>query len=159
MSIKNDLIKHKILIQKFAVRQSEIFTKSFKGLMQVDKQSLNEGFNNILTDTYQHFTIFANYESKFYANILSRYLDKQINRVIIEREDILSIPLPLALKSDVKTLQESFIIFKDKKIVQIFREDNPENLKNLFDGMFTMQSKSMITTAINAITGNVRLKY
>lgn len=174
MTIRNDLLRHKILVQKYALNQANKFIKDLKLHLRplvksgFRSEELEQVLNDIVKRQFQQFEDFANYESRFYAKILSKYTKRKISAIEVDAVKISQMKLPLVRGESPDTFSDVFNRFKINKIQdiiqvvmdnQVLNKDYKQDLNNYFNGRLAIQSKSLIITSINCIAGNVRLLF
>ena len=132
------------------------------------KPALETAFDKLVDNQLQRLLDFGVYESKFYAKVLTKYLKKDVKPQSVIKNNLLAWPLPLGLRTQVKSVGQSYEIFKHKKIVQIIQAVNDAQIQKrdakgaldeIFAGLFTAQAKALVTTSVHCVCGNVRMLF
>ena len=172
MSIRDDCIKHKILVQKYATKQSNAMIADIRSLVVLSpdysSHKLALQFDSIINKQLNELTEFAKYESRFNAKLYSKYLKKQVDAVPIDVSIVVSIKMGLALHEPAELISTCMQNYRNNRINDIeqakkdavtLQQDNLETIKDLIYGKFSSQARALITTAINAISLNVRTMF
>ncbi len=185
MSLYDDLIKHKMLVQKYAKKQANELKKEMKVLQEmVEKQIRLYGYLNIrqiaalkkamekniepiVKEQFKKLTEFYNYEARFSAKVLKK--DKKVKEVLVVPEpkpkQIEKAQVAFTLNKPPVQLKKAYTQFVQKKIdqtVQILRDaevqkqDPSDGIRNLFLGLVAVQSFILVGNAVNTTMNEAR---
>ncbi len=172
MTIKQDCLKHKMLIQKYGIKESNTFIKDLRKtlipLVKIGfrKETAQVELIKIVESQYNRFIEFANYEAKWNAKLYSKYTKQSHKPILITWDIILKLKFPLSLHTDAVSLKESFDSFVNSKLkymfqlrsdAQVANKDPLVILEEAINGLFSSQARVLITSAINCIAMNARV--
>lgn len=176
MSLLDDLVKHKILVQRLTKGQAKILlayvkkaqSLAIKNLETKNLDYLEKKLGDILRggidESVKALAAIAAYESLFIIKILKKYgLDaKRSNKI---RDKVGALKVPMVTGGDQHSIEKSYAMFSDKKANDFTRvisatseKSNPERVTAidlLVTGLITWQLTTLSRTTINAVTEEV----
>lgn len=169
MSLKDDFIKHQILIQRLTPKFSNIIKKPLKKAIDIAKKStsvpelrnkLYTTLNPIIQDSVNAYNDLLNYEVKFTQKVLQKYSEEEIKLASIDAVEAtkdFSTSLnkaPATLKNtikkfvDVKT-NDIMQTWKDEDVQGKTQEEKGHSVRNIVLGLMAVQAVALTRTAIN----------
>lgn len=176
MSLLDDLIKHKILVQRLTKGQAKILLGYVKkaqslaiknleiGNLKYLEKKLADILRGGIDESIKALAAIAAYESNFIIKILKKYgIDAKKSGKISDK--VSSLKVPMVTGGDQHSIEKSYTMFVDKKASDFTRvisdtadKSNPERVTAiglLVTGLITWQLTTLSRTNINAVTEEV----
>lgn len=188
MSLKNDLIKHQVFVQRLVGTEAKAINSHLEGLKQRAKfeiaagtsgkqlkENLRSALNNLPDSGIKNMVDFAEYESQFSAKVFKRNLKIDVSTV---DRDVLEKTLKtnnmeinnISRKGTRKSLYAAYSQFANRKADEISQVIRDAQIKGLsmsetsalveerINGLQKAQARILASTAINYTTNVARLE-
>ena len=184
MSIYDDLIKHKILINKYSKSQARSYLADLKEIKKAVKyhieksgvtsskslkESLKNGVEAITKAQINKLQTFYDYEQKFAVKLFNKHSDQEVlNTLSVTRKDISALDVPFSLFKAPVSVEDAYTSYTNKVIDKTFRlvsdaevngtskTDLLASINDLYNGLVKTQSDSLALNLINGVSGMVR---
>ena len=171
MSVKNDLIRHRILLQRYVLTELNRRRKILNAIVEIVDEQFDKPIKKILDsvrkelkqntlNAFKSLEALAIYEAKFIARILRKYIKEPIVTIIPEKVKEVQIVLNTHGKShSLNDVYDDFDEYTMKKVAKIVKEEDKgemlTSLGLLATGAVLAQYKTVATTAINGVVNSV----
>lgn len=176
MSLLDDLLKHKILLQRLTTSQAKIMLSKVGQAQKIIEKALKKEhinyksleikvktkLNEAIKPTGEALIKFGKYEAEFISKVLQKHgFDKASVNVT---EDILKSQLSTGLVTKNKTIRDTYKVFAAKKASDMVNsvkgpevvEDKIFSLDRVVKGLVKTQLYSLSGTALNRVSSAVK---
>lgn len=181
MSIEDDIIKHKILLQRLTGAQASIMLSVVKQAEKLAIKAINAGVTNFkelkikvdklikssIDESISALVDIAEYEEKFVKKLLKKHKKEVTTEDLALAAIIASLLMPTSLNKEglkIKKSYEKLASEQTNDIIQLLRDtvtkkasDRVDSINMLVNGKISTQTKTLAGTSINRVSTAVAL--
>lgn len=177
MSLHDDLLKHRIFLQRMTKDTAKPMYTAIKKTVKLAKKELDKSkniqYNKLgrkllrlstegLAPTLDKLRALAEYEIRFVNKLLKKYNIEKISK-LPEIDKLLSVPMSLGLQSKNKTIEKAYTEYintKTRIITEEIESQKPKeekisSLNLLLSGILVHQLLSLTNTSLNSIASSI----